>query len=302
MSNVMAKVATKSPLIFSVVAVIGVVGTAVCAVRDYKKSKAKLDAYILEHEKAEAEIEKEEDKTPAWPEKKFNRFIAQRKVDWTAWIPTAAVGVSTIACIILAHKVSAAQLAAVSAAAAFGGKKLSEQKYRLKKLIGEKNYNKLESYISGKDVEKSGFEEKDGFYPIHEQYTGMTIYAKPEDVLQVILDTEHDMSSNGIVIFDDYFKRLEKIAQNDLKPFHDKGFKAMGWSAETFIENESNIWIGLKLEERTSESGKKYFEIKYPYDPTTDYIKVSIVDDIVDDEPVIDADFLELPMKAEAAK
>ena len=283
MNTTMAKVATKSPLIFSLVAVAGVVGTAVCAVKSYEKHKKLLDDLLAKKmkEKEEELKEKYKDVTPdneklviasmndLLPENKKERYFEIGKVCWTAWIPTAAVIGGTIAAIVLAHKVSASQLAAVSAAAAFGGKKLSEQKYKLKKLIGTKNYEKLEAYISGKKVDET--EAQDGLDAFHDQYSGETVYAKLEDIQQAFLNVEEKMSKVGRVTFDDYAK--------EIKLPMDIGFRAVGWSGK---------WIGLKAIPKTSEKGMIYYSIEYPYDPTSDFINT-------DDAPVEDEELIEDP-------
>lgn len=271
MSNAMVKVASKSPLIFSIVAVGCLVGTAVSAVRDYKKAKKILDRKLELHELEEKD-KPEEEKTALWSENKFERLLEQGKACWTAWIPTAAIALGGIASIILAHKISAGQLAAVSAAGAFGYKKFNDQKYKIRKFIGEKNYRKLENLIAGDAVEKSGLTANGDVIPVHDQFSGIVITAKPEDVKQVFLDTEKEMNTNGVVVFSDYIRRLTDISTTEVRT--PMGFGSIGWSADAFIEKSERIWIDFQLE-RHEEDGKVYAEIRYPYDPTSDFINVS---------------------------
>lgn len=283
---VVAKVASKSPLIFSVVAVVGVIGTAFCAVKGYEKHKKLLDDLIAKKmkEKEEELKEKYKDVNPddeklilasmndVLPENKKERYFEITKACWTAWIPTAAVGLSTIASIILAHKVSASQLAAVSAVATFGGKKLAEQKSAIRRFIGEENYQKLENFITGKKVDESGCEEKDGLSMVHDQFSGETVYMRPEDAQLAINETEEEMARTGHVSFASYCDRL-KIGIKGL------GYEQIGWSSKRMTEKNGYSWIGLKLEERVSDKGKRYFSISYPNDPSLDFVDVDEVED-----------------------
>lgn len=288
---VVAKVASKSPLIFSVVAVVGVIGTAFCAVKGYEKHKKLLDDLIAKKmkEKEEELKEKYKDVNPddeklilasmndVLPENKKERYFEITKACWTAWIPTAAVGLSTVASIILAHKVSASQLAAVSAVATFGGKKLAEQKSALRRFLGNENYQKLENFVTGKSVDDSGKEEpNDGLYLVHDQFSGETICMRPEDAQLAINETEEEMARTGRVSFASYCDKL-KIGIKGL------GYDQIGWSSEKMTEKNGYSWIGLKLEERVSDKGKRYFNISYPNDPSLDFVNV---DNVECEEPV----------------
>lgn len=269
MNKAIVKVASKSPLIFSIVAVVGVVATAVSAVRDYKKASKLIDE-LVDQRKAENEERKKkgEEEIALWPEKPYEKLFEQAKITWTKWIPTAALATSTIAAIVLAHRVSASQLAAVSAAAALGGKKLSEQKWRLKRLIGADKYDKLESFISGKVIDASPIQNDNGLIAFHEQYSGEVIYSTLEDVIQAEYDTNKELNKDGVAIF---FKWMSKLAPS--KKFDNaKAYKAIGWSAEKLIGDDSRIWVDFKNVECTSPDGKKYYEITYPINPVSDYI------------------------------
>jgi hypothetical protein len=290
---VVAKVASKSPLIFSIVAVAGVVGTAVCAVKGYEKHKKLLDDLLAKkmEEKEEELKEKYKDVNPddeklvlasmsdVLPENKKERYFEIGKACWTAWIPTAAVGTATIASIILAHKISAAQIAAVSAVATFGSKKLAEQKSAIRRFIGEENYKKLENFITGKKIDTINYEEKDGLCMVHDQFSGETVYMRPEDAQLAINETEEEMARKGHVSFASYCNRL-KIGIKGL------GYEQIGWSSEKMTEKNGYSWIGLKLEERTSDKGKRYFSISYPNDPSLDFVNVD--DDVLDDKELLE--------------
>ena len=272
--------AAKSPLIFSIVAIFGVVGTAYCAVKDYKKHEKMLDSLIKKRtEEKEAELKEKGEKNPVveeadiFPEKKFDKFLDITKACWTAWIPTVAVGASTIASIILAHKVSAGQIAAISAAAAFGGKKLSEQKYAVKRFIGAENYQKLENFFTGEKIDKSNLDTPDdGMYWYHDQYSNKNICMRPEDAQKAINETEEEMAKNGFVSFATYADKLKL----DIKGL---GLETVGWSSSKMVDSQGYSWIGIKAEERISDAGRRYYSIVYPHDPTTDFVDVSKVID-----------------------
>ena len=262
MNTTMAKVATKSPLIFSLVAIAGVIGTGICAARGYKRHLELMDEAIKKHEEEQAD-KKEEEKTDIWPEKKVERIIEKAKVCWSAWIPTAAVGASTIAAIVLAHKVSAAQIAAWSAAAAFGSKKLADQKDKLRRLIGYKNMEKFENFVTGKKMDRLE-DSDDGMVAVHEQFTDVTFWIKPEDtdqIVQAFYDTEEELAKHGRVTFD-FFANKVHLPK-------DIAYSQYAWTASKLVEEKDHAWIGFKLEERKTDNGKLYFNITYPTDPTT---------------------------------
>lgn len=124
------------PLLFAGVAAVGVVGSIVLAVRAGKK--------------IQKEVAFEPD--PEWDKKK--RFIEEAKVTWKYYIPVVICGSVTIVSIILSHKLSAKQLAAMTAACGYITSNRDKLERELKKAVGEEEFKKIKSKITEETVKE----------------------------------------------------------------------------------------------------------------------------------------------------
>ncbi len=117
-----------SPTILTCIGAIGVVATAVIAV------KATPKAIVM----IEADSRKKHDGDPRAATK-----IEAFKSCWTCYIPSAITGAATIACIFGANTLNRKQQASLASAYALVNRSYSDYKRKLKELYGEETHKKI---------------------------------------------------------------------------------------------------------------------------------------------------------------
>lgn len=125
-----------APLLFAGLAAIGVVGSIALAIRAGKK--------------IEREVTFEPD--PEWDKRKT--FIEEAKVTWKYYIPVVISGSVTIVCIFLSHRLSAKQLAAMTAACSYLTANRDKLERELKKAVGEEEFNAIKTRITEETVKE----------------------------------------------------------------------------------------------------------------------------------------------------
>lgn len=148
-----------STVILTAAGVVGTVGTAVLTGRATFKA-----AEIIRAEKgnrAWLEIKKEDPEgTVAYPEPRVMEHIdeiAISKLDqvrlvWPHYIPPVVLGGTTVACIILANRISSKQIAALAVASGISERALQEYKTKVVEKLGDKQSTALRDEIAQDQV------------------------------------------------------------------------------------------------------------------------------------------------------
>lgn len=251
-----------SPVALSCIASVGVVVTAVAAVKATPKAMVKIHA----------DSRKNHDGDPYAYTKK--EAVASA---WKCYIPAVAIGASTIACIMGANALNRHQQAALTSAYALVQNSYKEYKDKLKELYGEEAHNAIvDSIISEKckDVSISAtggwFNSTLDFGEGMEPEVVRTFYDSFsqryfETTIEKVIQAEYHLNRNfmffGTIALNDFydFLGLEKTDFGD----------TVGWSSV----NGDIYWIDFNHRRVTLDDGMEVYVIDMVFEPTAEWLE-----------------------------
>lgn len=250
-----------APLALSCLATAGVVATAILSAKATPAAvelinAAKKDELVDENSKKEV-------------------FLTSIKAAWKCYLPTAAVGTATIACIVGSNVLSSRQQVALMGAYAAVQKTYSNYKNKLKELYGEETHEAVMDAIVKEKCEDIDISAAGSFYsssldfgketepdvlrtfydPISERYF--------ETTTAKVIEAEYHLNRNfllgGTVSVNDLYKFL------GLKETVD-GDK-LGWSS---VDGDI-YWIDFNHYVTTLDDGMEVHVIEPVFDPVIDF-------------------------------
>lgn len=239
-----------SSTILTCVGAVGVVLTAVTAATATPKA-----IKVLE----KAKEEKGEDLT------KLELLVAAGP----AYIPTAAIGVSTIACIFGANVLNKRQQAAITSAYALMDSYHKKYRTKLKELYGEEaDINIREAIITDdcKDIDVwapgCGAIDRKGERRIFE-FNGRMFESTMESVINAEYHFNRNFSLRGDACLNEFYEFLGLSTTEE--------GSVLGWSCGQLIEEYETTWIDFDHHPITLEGGIECFIIETPIEPILDY-------------------------------
>lgn len=253
-----------SPVALSCVASVGVIVTVVTAVKATPKAV----------ELVKADSRKNHDGDPYAYTKK-EAFMSA----WKCYIPTAAFGLSTIACIMGANALNSRKQAALTSAYALINQSYKEYKDKLKELYGEEAHNAIvDSIVSEKckDVflyasdwvgySCLDFGEDTAAYPeIVRTFYDSFSQRYFETTISKVIQAEYHLNRNfmfkGVIPLNDFYEflGLEKTEFGE----------TVGWSSC----NGDIYWIDFNHHKLTLEDGMEIFVIDMVFEPTAEWME-----------------------------
>jgi len=228
-----------SPFIFTSLATIGVVVTAIFASKDTIKN---------------------------FEENENRRFQTLK-----CYIPTITIGLITISCIISAHALNKKQQTALISAYIFLNKAYQEYKKKSNEIFGENASDQIrnevvkERYLKLDEKEGNNIcktNEKELFY---EEYYGKFFERTKEEVLNAEWHCNRDFILKGYASLNDFYEYL------DLEPT--EFGNVVGWGIDVGHEIYGYSWIDFNHElVTTADNELEYNFITMTYPPTTNYI------------------------------
>lgn len=241
-----------APTILTCLGAVGVVATAVMAVKETPKALT-----LLEN----AKEEKGEELT------KFEKV----KVAGPVYIPSVLTGAATIACIFGSNVISKNQQAAIMSAYALLDNSYKEYKKKTDELYGEEAGKQIRGEIA-KDKytgdEVSLDDDKELFYDF---YSGRYFESTKQEVLWAQYETNRSMFVNYSVGVNEYYDLL------GLEPLPE--YEMLGWTCGQIEEMYWHPWIEFDNEETIIEPESEYNEgmkctiIHMPFEPFIDYLE-----------------------------
>lgn len=198
---------------------------------------------------------------------------------WKCYIPTAAFGLSTIACIMGANALNSRKQAALTSAYALINQSYKEYKDKLKELYGEEAHNAIvDSIVSEKckDVflyasDWAGyscldFGEDTAAYPeIVRTFYDSFSQRYFETTISKVIQAEYHLNRNfmfkGVIPLNDFYEflGLEKTEFGE----------TVGWSSC----NGDIYWIDFNHHKLTLEDGMEIFVIDMVFEPTAEWME-----------------------------
>ena len=251
-----------SPVALSCVASVGVIVTAVVAVKSTPK------ALVLIH----TDSKKNHGGDPYAYTKKEAVLSA-----WKCYIPAVAFGASTIACIMGANALNKRQQAALTSAYALVQNSYKEYKDKLKELYGEETHNAIVNSIvaekcneisisSPSFISNSSLDFGEGMEPeITRTFYDSFSQRYFESTIEKVIQAEYHLNRNfmfaGVIPLNDFYEFLG-LERTD---FGDK----VGWSSV----NGDIYWIDFNHHRLTLEDGMEIYIIDMVFEPTADWME-----------------------------
>lgn len=251
-----------SPVALSCIASIGVVITAVAAVKATPKAIELIK---------EDSMEKHDGDTYAYTKKEAITAA------WKCYIPAAVFGIATIACIMGANTLNKRQQAALTSAYALVQNSYKEYKDKLKELYGEETHNAIIDAIVKEKCKDVYISAPGGFYnstldfgesvepDITRTFYDSFSQRYFETTIAKVIEAEYHLNRNymlvGDVTLNDFYELLglEKTDIGD----------TVGWSSCT----GDILWLDFNHRLTTLDDGMEIFIIDMVFDPTTDYME-----------------------------
>ena len=240
-----------SPTILTCIGAIGVVATAVTAVKATPKALAMIEA---------EEIVKWTD-----PDEKPNASLTPIevvKVAWKPYIPSIIIGTATISCIFGANVLNQRQQAALTSAYIFLERSYKEYKDKVKSVLGEDAAKQVETAIvKEKFTEEEMIPSFDGdkclFY---EEHYGKFFERSMLEVRDAEYQLNRKLSKEGEVSLNDFMALLDlpEVPYGDI----------LGWSQEDAFDNYNYTWIEFEHVLLEVADDLECYMIKMPFPPS----------------------------------
>lgn len=239
-----------SSTILTCVGAVGVVATAITVAQATPKAIKFLEM---------AREEKGEDLT------KLEKLVAAGP----AYIPSVAIGASTIACIFGANVLNKRQQAAITSAYALVDSSYKKYRSKLKELYGEETDIRIREAIINeecKDIDVwapgCGSIDRKGERRVFE-INGRCFESTMESIINAEYHFNRNFSMRGYACLNELYEffGLSKTEEGDI----------LGWSCGQLIEDYETTWIDFDHHPVTLEGGIECFIIETPIPPILDY-------------------------------
>lgn len=220
-----------SPTLVAIVASVGVVGTAVLAVKATPKALKKI----------QTDSEKNHDGDP-------NAATTSEKIKsaWSCYIPAAAVGAATILCIFGSNALNRKQQASLAAAYNLVSRQYAQYRDKVKEICGKETHDRIMRELAAEKVDDDhAIYAQGGFYQSDLDFEGASEERRLfydrfseryfESTFSKVLQAEYHINRNlclrGEVTLNEFYSFL------GIEPI--EGGDSIGW----FIDDDEIYWI-----------------------------------------------------------
>lgn len=243
-----------SPTVLSVLAVAGVIGTAVTAARATPKA-----IMLIEEAEEERHLMNlgKEDPDPF-------TTLDKIKASWTCYIPSVAIGAATILCIFGANGLNKRQQASLVSAYA-----LLDQTYKDFKSKTDEMYGENSSKVVQTEVIKDLYDEEDLHYDeetiiFYEEHYGEFFERSKAQVREAEYLLNRKYAYNGEACLNDFYRFLG-LKEKEIGDI-------LGWSNESSDNFFSYHWIEFEHNLIKMDDGMECYSIDMPFAPAPGWI------------------------------
>lgn len=249
MKSIVPKLKRASPTILTCFSAVGVIATAVLAVRATPKALRMIE---------EAEYKKRRDTDDVLTP------IETVRVAWKPYIPAAGVGLATIVCLFGANGLNKRQQASITGAYIFLDKAYREYKAKVRELYGEDGERQVRSEIA-RDKRDQGVEEgSDGVLLFFDFFSGRYFNRSMEQVIDAEYQLNRKFVHNDYVTLNEFYDLLGL----DPVDFGD----SLGWSIGAGENFYNYQWVDFEHELTTMDDGMECFILHMPNPPSADFM------------------------------
>jgi hypothetical protein len=237
--------ARKSPVILTGIGIAGMVTSTILAVKATPKALALID------------IQKERE-AEGLEEPLTNAGVV--KLTWKCYIPSAAMGAVSIACLIGANTVNGKQKAALATAYTLSETALRTYKDKVVELIGEEKAKEVQTAVAQEQVNRLPAKDKEviitakGDYLCLEPTSGRYFKSDIESIKRDINELNRQMQTTLYITLNDLY------AQLGLKPVDGNVGETMGWCIDTGL-------IDISFDACVADDGSPCLVIDYISSP-----------------------------------
>ena len=233
---------TNAPAILTAFGAVGVVTTAVLAVKAGYDSHDRLLQVRLEKtgapEPGAAEIE----------------LVALTKLEtgqavWPLYIGAVTSGVLSCGAIVMAHRVSSRRAMALAAAYAMSEGRLEEYQDKVKEKFGIKKEKEAREELVQERINRTYdegsivFSPTDGKVLIKEEYTGRIFWSSIDEINKAVNEVNHEINMSGSVRLSDFYDllKLEHVSTSDYFGFTHEERLELEWNTATTPDGKTPI-------------------------------------------------------------
>ena len=194
-----------------------------------------------------------------------HQLTLREKADltWKLYVPPAATGAATIACIIGAHQVGSRRTAALAAAYSLSEKAYAEYKAKIVEKLGEKKEQGLRDEISQDRVNRNPVEEREviilsGDQLCYDSYSGRYFQSNMEAVKKAQNDLNYRIISDNYASLTDFYNLLglESTSVSD----------EVGWNVDKLLE--------ISFTSTLATDGRPAICLDYRVEPVRGYFRL----------------------------
>lgn len=243
----------QSPTILTCIGAVGVVATAVTAVRATPKA---LDLCAdLRHDRLRVNGEE--------PTKLD--YVLET---WTCYLPSAAIGAATIAAIFAANVLGKRQIAALSSAYIFLNRSYKDYINKVKDIYGEEADKQVKAAMAKEKYSDDGLLVKssdgDNDYCIfYEEHYGKFFERTMLEVREAEYQLNRKLCREGEASLNDFFELLD-LPKSEIG-------EMFGWSQEDGYDFYGCSWIEFSHDLVSMEEGMECYIINTPFGPSVGY-------------------------------
>lgn len=265
--KVASEVSKNSPVILTGLAVTGVVSTVVLAVRATPKALAIIDDEVYErYEKSGSQesfpewlgVKKEDgyswsDRTNMLKKKEIV------KLTWKCYIPTAAVGLATIVCIIGAHNIHLRRNAALASLYSLTENAFKEYQAKVVETIGKNKELKVRDDVTADTIKNNPIGDKQVIFTgkgetlCYDSMSGRYFKTDIEKVRRIQNHLNRDLMSEMFISLNEFYNELglSNIKLGEEMGWHiDKGMIDISFSAQLTDNEEPCLVLNYELTPR----------------------------------------------------
>lgn len=233
------------PTILTVVGGVGVIATAVLAVKATPKALERVET---------ATNEKGEDLT------KFEAVV----VAGPSYIPAVAAGAATLICIFSANALSKRQQASIVSAYALLDSSYKQYKNKVEELYGKTGVERIVGEIAKDKYDEEDIEVEEGKQLFYDAYSGRYFESTMEDVLRAEYDTNRDLIMVDAIPLNTFYEHL------GLDPID--GGDEVGWSTGGNLAAYWQTWIDFSHQKTAIDDDLECYIIHIMHEPMLEYL------------------------------
>lgn len=232
-----------APTILTCVGGVGVIATAVTAVKATPKAMQLLE--LAEKQKGGSLTNLE----------KF-------KIAGPVYIPSIVIGVSTLACVFGANALNKRQQASLMSAYAMLDSSYKEYKSKVNEVYGDEASNQVVEKVA-EDKYNPDIVEGDGTQLFYDEFSGRFFRSTMDKVLWAEYELNRDLVMRDWATINDLYDylKLPKVDGGDL----------IGWSPGMNMDMYWQSWVDFSNRKTVTDDGKEYYIITIFQEPVMDF-------------------------------